>query len=401
MGRHRKPSSSSIGVAKIAVTGAVIGGGALGLTAQAQAATDAEWDRVAACESSGNWAINTGNGYHGGLQFAPSTWTGHGGGQYAPAANLATREQQIAIAEKVLANQGKGAWPVCGRGLSGPTLRNLSTAPQPAAPADTQPAAADGTPAPQDLPVAAPEVITIGEDVIVDPPAVDEIITVGLDAPVADSATIMQTGWMGTAPQTPATTDPSVPPMLPVPADTASAAPASAAPLTAPAASEPAAPESAAPESAAPESAAPVVTADSTTIAGNDTGAPAMVAAAAPAAPPDGVPHLPSPENLPPGTTTASTAPPTNPNVSYLKDVWRAIQNDEIDRSGLLMALAQRSFTAPVTNDVAVPAAPVNSGQTAPVNSGQTAPEATDQPAPLNDLDPLLLPVPADVPVAE
>ena len=98
MGRHRKPSSSSIGVAKIAVTGAVIGGGALGLTAQAQAATDAEWDRVAACESSGNWAINTGNGYHGGLQFAPSTWTGHGGGQYAPAANLATREQQIAVA---------------------------------------------------------------------------------------------------------------------------------------------------------------------------------------------------------------------------------------------------------------------------------------------------------------
>jgi hypothetical protein len=355
MGRHRKPSSSSIGVAKIAVTGAVIGGGALGLTAQAQAATDAEWDRVAACESSGNWAINTGNGYHGGLQFAPSTWTGHGGGQYAPAANLATREQQIAIAEKVLANQGKGAWPVCGRGLSGPTLRNLSTAPQPAAPADTQPAAADGTPAPQDLPVAGPEVITIGEDVIVDPPAVDEIITVGLDAPVADSATIMQTGWMGTAPQTPATTDPSVPPMLPVPADTASAAP----------------------ELADPELAAPV------------------------AAPPDGVPHLPSPENLPPGTTTASTAPPTNPNVSYLKDVWRAIQNDEIDRSGLLMALAQRSFTAPVTNDVAVPAAPVNSGQTAPVNSGQTAPEATDQPAPLNDLDPLLLPVPADVPVAE
>jgi hypothetical protein len=236
-------------------------------------------------------------------------------------------------------------------------------------------------------------VITIGEDVIVDPPAVDEIITVGLDAPVADSATIMQTGWMGTAPQTPATTDPSVPPMLPVPADTASAAPELAdpelaAPLTAPVASEPAAPES-----AAPESAAPVVTADSTTIADTATGAPAMVAAAAPAAPADGVPHLPSPENLPPGTTTASTAPPSNPNVSYLKDVWRAIQNDEIDRSGLLMALAQRSFTAPVTNDVAVPAAPVNSGQTAPV--------ATDQPAPLNDADPLLLPVPADVPVAE
>ena len=71
------------------------------------------WDSIAACESGGNWSINTGNGYSGGLQFAPSTWTAHGGGQYAPTANLATREQQIAIAEKVQASQGWGAWPAC------------------------------------------------------------------------------------------------------------------------------------------------------------------------------------------------------------------------------------------------------------------------------------------------
>lgn len=71
------------------------------------------WDSIAQCESNGNWSINTGNGYSGGLQFAPSTWTGHGGGQYAPSAHLATREQQIAIAEKVRASQGWGAWPAC------------------------------------------------------------------------------------------------------------------------------------------------------------------------------------------------------------------------------------------------------------------------------------------------
>lgn len=71
------------------------------------------WDALAQCESGGNWAINTGNGYYGGLQFSASTWTGHGGGQYASTANLATREQQIAIAEKVRASQGWGAWPAC------------------------------------------------------------------------------------------------------------------------------------------------------------------------------------------------------------------------------------------------------------------------------------------------
>lgn len=73
------------------------------------------WDAIAQCESGGNWSINTGNGFYGGLQFTYSTWLGYGGGVYAPRADLASREQQIAIAEKVLAGQGIGAWPVCGR----------------------------------------------------------------------------------------------------------------------------------------------------------------------------------------------------------------------------------------------------------------------------------------------
>lgn len=78
-----------------------------------------DWDAVALCESGGNWSINTGNGYYGGLQFSSSTWLAFGGGAYAPRADLAAKSQQIAVAEKVLAAQGKGAWPTCGRNLTG------------------------------------------------------------------------------------------------------------------------------------------------------------------------------------------------------------------------------------------------------------------------------------------
>ncbi|MFJ8920754.1 transglycosylase family protein [Streptomyces sp. NPDC102415] len=74
-----------------------------------------DWDRIAECESNGRWGINTGNGYHGGLQFAPSTWRAYGGGQYAPRADLATKSEQIAVAERVRRSQGLGAWPTCGR----------------------------------------------------------------------------------------------------------------------------------------------------------------------------------------------------------------------------------------------------------------------------------------------
>jgi hypothetical protein len=167
-GRHRKPTNSSFSVAKIAITGAVIGGSSVGLAAGAQAATDNEWDVVAACESSGNWAINTGNGYQGGLQFAPSTWLGFGGGEFASAAHLATRDEQIAVAEKVLAGQGKGAWPVCGRGLSGPTPREVTPVEaQPPAEAETPAEAPTDAPAVPAIPVPetppAPQIIEIAE----------------------------------------------------------------------------------------------------------------------------------------------------------------------------------------------------------------------------------------------
>ncbi len=79
------------------------------------------WDALAQCESGGNWSIDTGNGYTGGLQFSTSTWQAYGGGAYAPTANLASREQQIAIAEKVLAaTGGYGSWPACSQSLGLP-----------------------------------------------------------------------------------------------------------------------------------------------------------------------------------------------------------------------------------------------------------------------------------------
>ena len=138
-GRHRKPTTTGRTVAKVAVTGAIVGTAGIAFTGNANAAPDGDWDALAQCESGGNWGINTGNGYHGGLQFSPSTWTAHGGGQYAPTANQATREQQIAIAENVLATQGWGAWPSCSSSLglnSGATQRSAPTqsAPQWSAP---------------------------------------------------------------------------------------------------------------------------------------------------------------------------------------------------------------------------------------------------------------------------
>ncbi len=75
------------------------------------------WDRLAQCESTGNWAINSGNGFFGGIQFDQNTWDRWGGQEYAPRADLATREEQIAIASKTLAAQGWGAWPACSSSL--------------------------------------------------------------------------------------------------------------------------------------------------------------------------------------------------------------------------------------------------------------------------------------------
>ncbi|MCV7012652.1 transglycosylase family protein, partial [Mycolicibacterium madagascariense] len=188
-GRHRKTTTSAKSVAKIAFTGAVLGSGSLALAGHAAAATDSEWDRVAGCESGGNWAINTGNGYQGGLQFSPGTWSSHGGGEFAPAANLATKDEQIAVAERVLAGQGRGAWPVCGHGLSGATPRNVvkdDVAPldNPALGGDVPPPPADapGDPAPPADALDAPQPPPPADGPIAPPPPADAV-NVGFDAP--------------------------------------------------------------------------------------------------------------------------------------------------------------------------------------------------------------------------
>ncbi|MBB2890481.1 transglycosylase family protein [Flexivirga oryzae] len=105
----RKTRVAGIGVAAAAALAAA----GVATASDAHAASWSTWDAVAACESGGNWAINTGNGFYGGLQFTHQTWIGYGGGAYAYNANLASKSAQIAIAEKVLASQGPGAWPVC------------------------------------------------------------------------------------------------------------------------------------------------------------------------------------------------------------------------------------------------------------------------------------------------
>lgn len=109
-GKHRKPSSTGRSAARVAVAGAVV---AAPIAISAPMASAADWDSLAECESSGDWSINSGNGYHGGLQFDDSTWSAYGGDQYASSADQATREQQISVAEKVLEAQGSNAWPGC------------------------------------------------------------------------------------------------------------------------------------------------------------------------------------------------------------------------------------------------------------------------------------------------
>jgi LysM repeat protein len=120
---------------RLAVVGAVATGAPLALAGTASAAPQSAWDRLAQCESGGNWNASTGNGYYGGIQFNPRTWKAFGGSGMP---HQASKAQQIAVAERTLAAQGWNAWPACSRkmGLRGhdaspgkdaaPTTRKLS-----------------------------------------------------------------------------------------------------------------------------------------------------------------------------------------------------------------------------------------------------------------------------------
>lgn len=136
-GRHRRYQPNRINRASLTVTA---GGAGMALpligTGVAHAADLDTWNKVAACESTSRWHVNTGNGFYGGLQFAQSTWEAYGGTRYAPRADQATKDQQIAVAEKVLDGQGPGAWPVCSeragltRGGDAPDIQPASTTKQ-------------------------------------------------------------------------------------------------------------------------------------------------------------------------------------------------------------------------------------------------------------------------------
>lgn len=295
-GRHRKPTQSNVNIAKIAFTGAVIGGGSLALAGTAAAATDDEWDHVARCESGNNWGINTGNGYQGGLQFSPSTWSAHGGSKYAPSAHMASREQQIAIAEHVLATQGRGAWPVCGRGLSGASQREVPATP------------------PADAPIDNPDVN--GE-------------TVAMDNPMAPPPAPEPAPWWAPAPEGPAPAEGTAPA---APAGWFPEAPAPEAP--APIAEDlPPAPEAPAPEAPAPEAPAPIA---------EDAPPPAPEAPA-----PWWNPEAPAPEAPAPGDQVAP-APGQDGNrqeavsVGFHQQLWQAVRSENISGNDALDAFAQQ-----------------------------------------------------------
>lgn len=136
---HTSFTKRALGLA--AVTGALVAVPFAAGTATASAATH-NWDGVAQCESGGNWSINTGNGYYGGLQFSQSTWTANGG---TGSPHTASKEEQIRVAENTLVSQGPGAWPTCGKYLT-------KAEPAPAPIAEPAPA-----------PAPAPMPATIGE----------------------------------------------------------------------------------------------------------------------------------------------------------------------------------------------------------------------------------------------
>ncbi|WP_329555704.1 transglycosylase family protein [Streptomyces sp. NBC_00696] len=110
---HKSPMGQARTTAVLAGAALLAPLGLLAASGNAAAADSGVWDRIAQCESGGNWHINTGNGYYGGLQFSAGTWRAYGGSAYAATADQASKSAQITVASKVQRAQGWGAWPVC------------------------------------------------------------------------------------------------------------------------------------------------------------------------------------------------------------------------------------------------------------------------------------------------
>ncbi|MET7615831.1 transglycosylase family protein [Streptomyces sp. NPDC005408] len=159
-GRHRRPRQAPAIVVAAGVTGSAIAIPLLGAGA-ASAADASMWDRVAECESGGVWSTDIDNGYYGGLQISQETWQAFGGAAYAPTADLASRSQQIAVAEKILDVQGPEAWPGCAAiaGLKNDGVAtgvDPGTAPLPAPSTPAAPAEPSTTPSTSAKPSADP-----------------------------------------------------------------------------------------------------------------------------------------------------------------------------------------------------------------------------------------------------
>lgn len=224
-GRHRRPRQAPAAMVTVAATGAGLALPLLG-AGVAHAADASTWDKVAVCETGGLWSANTNNGFYGGLAITQETWDEYGGGAYAKRPDLASRSQQITVAEKILADLGPDAWPGCetDTGLlddtAPPVVDPGSTAtptPDPTAPADpapTDPAPATGTPGtPTTDPTTPPATKHTGPGKPTAPPAAG--------------------GTRGTTPGTPGAGTPSGPttdPLTPGGTDTGTGAP-SAPPL--------------------------------------------------------------------------------------------------------------------------------------------------------------------------
>lgn len=136
-GRHRRPRQAPALIVAAGVAGSAIAIPLLGATS-ASAADTATWDKLAECESGGSWSADAGNGYYGGLQFSQQVWEEYGGLDFAPSADLASRSQQISVAEKVLDDQGTDAWPSCAP-IAGLTEDGAAADVDPGAPITTIP----------------------------------------------------------------------------------------------------------------------------------------------------------------------------------------------------------------------------------------------------------------------
>ncbi|WP_435851440.1 transglycosylase family protein [Streptomyces thermolilacinus] len=170
----------------------------------ASAADAATWDRVAECETGGMWSADLGNGYYGGLQLSQETWQAYGGTAYAPRADLASRSEQIAVAEKVYAAQGSAAWETCA------PIANLGGAGDDSAPVETAPAADTGT----------------GTDADADKPATGKRPTAPNETPAGtEGSTGSGTTRLPGEPTAPATPDATASPAAPTAPSTGPAAP--------------------------------------------------------------------------------------------------------------------------------------------------------------------------------